>query len=46
VTGELWLCEVEETYCNESPVILKVSAGGETLATTPGHPFRAHPEIP
>jgi hypothetical protein len=39
VTGEVRLCEVEETYRNESPVILEVSAGGETLATTPGHPF-------
>ena len=39
VTGEVWLCEVEETYRNESPVILEVTAGGETLATTPGHPF-------
>ena len=39
VTGEVRLCEVEETYRNESPVILEVTAGGETLATTPGHPF-------
>ncbi len=39
VTGEVRLCEVEETYRNESPVILEVTAGGETVATTPGHPF-------
>ena len=39
VTGEVRLCEVEETYRNESPVILELTAGGETLATTPGHPF-------
>jgi hypothetical protein len=39
VTGEVRLCEVEETYRNESPVIVEVTAGGETLATTPGHPF-------
>ena len=39
VTGEVRLCEVEETYRNESPVILEVTVGGETLATTPGHPF-------
>jgi hypothetical protein len=39
VTGDVRLCEVEETYRNESPVILEVTAGGETLATTPGHPF-------
>jgi RHS repeat-associated protein len=39
VTGDVRLCEVEGTYRNESPVILEVTAGGETLATTPGHPF-------
>jgi RHS repeat-associated protein len=39
VTGEVRLCEVEETYRNESPVILEVTAGGERVATTPGHPF-------
>ncbi len=39
VTGEVRLCEVEETYRNESPVILEVTVGGETLATIPGHPF-------
>jgi hypothetical protein len=39
VTGEVRLCEVEETYRNESPVIVEVTAGDETLATTPGHPF-------
>ncbi len=39
VTGEVQLCEVEETYRNKAPVILEVTGGGETLATTPGHPF-------
>ncbi len=39
VTDEVRLCEVEESYRNESPVILEVTAGGETLANTPGHPF-------
>jgi hypothetical protein len=39
VTGEVRLCEVEETYRNQSPVILEVTVGGETVATTPGHPF-------
>ncbi len=27
MTGEVWLCEVEETYRNESSAILEVSAG-------------------
>jgi len=39
VTGEVRLCEVEETYRNEAPVIVEVTAGGELVATTPGHPF-------
>jgi hypothetical protein len=39
VTGEVRLCEVEETYRNESPVILEVTVGNEMVATTPGHPF-------